>query len=392
MMHSLSYHGRKFNMPTTRVNAILYLTKTFFDFYAVGMSNTLRYTFSAETIRNLDIVTPDDLVQQIHIFTSANKLPSSNILMLLSDDLLFCKEFPMSSGVNLTHEDEIRNFLDAVPFDHVLNKLYKLEKREILVATNLDYFTKFQEAFKNNESRIEEVVPIFLLGKTINLDNGMPQEVAHVILDKLGTIRPWSMPIMQNILTPVVQDTSPIKKNHDQVDADIPIPPPSSSKKTNTRTLLLIAGFVPLLGIFLYLFFQMNAENAKQEALFRAKQETTQSQPTLVPTIANSDTSDQSTSAFSATVDEQNLKVSIEYSQLSASLAASMKTELTNFGIKTIQDIPESTGSSENTVLFSNTVTEATKQRIVNELHNVTANIQVQDNSQISSDILITLP
>jgi len=150
---------------------------------------------------------------------------------------------------------------------------------------------------------------------------------------------------------------------------------------------------IPLIGVFLFLLFQMNAENAKQDALFRAKQKSTQiQQPAPVPTVPVTSTTDQSTSAFAATVDEQNLKISIEYSPASASLAASMKNELTNFGIKAIQDIPVTTGSNANAVIFSDSISEGTKQRIVDELHKVVADIGVQSNSQMSDDVLITLP
>jgi|GEM_PF-4159288 len=380
-------------MQITRVNAVLYFTKTFFDFYAVGMSNTLRYTFPADVIQHLDIVTPENLTQQIQSFIQTNKLPSASILMLLADELLFCKELSLTPGVNPAHEEEIHTFLDAVPFEHVIDKLYKLEKKEILVATNLDYFTKFQEAFESNNSRIEEVVPTFLLGKTVNLQNGMPQDVAHSILDKLGNIRAWSMPIMQSITAPTIQETNPMERTPKEIDADASPTPPPTPKKSNKRILIMGISIIPLIGVFLFLLFQMNAENAKQDALFRAKQKSTQiQQPAPVPTVPVTSTTDQSTSAFAATVDEQNLKISIEYSPASASLAASMKNELTNFGIKAIQDIPVTTGSNANAVIFSDSISEGTKQRIVDELHKVVADIGVQSNSQMSDDVLITLP
>ncbi len=359
------------------------------------MSNTLRYTFTDDTMQHLDILSHENFIRQIHEFIETNKLPSSNILMILSDDLLFCKELPALSRNNSSPEEDAQGFIDAVPFDSVLSKAYRLERKELLVATNYDYFRQFEYAFNKNHSRIEDVVPLFLLGKSVNLQYGMPKDVAHVILEKLGNIKPWGMPVVQEVEPITHKDEEPVlKKKNDQVDTDTLSTSAPIRKKTKKRIYTLAASFLPLLGIFMYLFIQMNAENARETAQFQTKlhqQTIAQTQTTPAPqTIIALPTG--SPSAFSATVTEQNMKVSLEYSATSASIAASIKDELTKFGIKSIQDIRATTSNNANSVLFSGNVPAGTRQRIVDELHKVIATVDIQEGNQLSSDVFITLP
>ncbi|HUD44120.1 MAG TPA: hypothetical protein VMR41_01115 [Patescibacteria group bacterium] len=383
-------------------NAVLYLTKSFFDFYAEGMANSLRLTFLPNVVDHLDVISSDNFLTQIEGFIKDNHLPAANVVIIVADDLLFCKEIPPNTTINNGETAETKEFLDLVPFDSVLSKLYKLEKKQILVAMNADFFKKFQHGFKENGSRIESVIPQFLLGNSVNLSNGMPIEAARAIIDKLGNIRPWSMPVQQEIDVPVITQTvlnnSQPQDNTEDSASDIHIKP---KKSTNSKTIIMGVCLLPLFGIFIFMFLQMNAENSKQEAAYHAAIKTNGNPTPVVvqPTTSNSPTESLPFnesgpgSAFAATIDEQNLKVSVEYSTASAALEPNIKDVLNKFGIQSIKDVPTpQSNSATSEVMFADSIPVGTRQRIVSELQKVIPNISEQDNSGLSEDVLIILP
>ena len=134
-------------MATTRTTGVILLTPQYFDMFVTGMPEALRFPFAPEIIRDLDIIAKDIFKQQLEGFTKNNKIPSANILLLLSDQIIFCKEFTAHAEGNTgSHTNDSQLFLDAVPFEHVIDKLYRFDKKEILVATNKDFLDIFQSA------------------------------------------------------------------------------------------------------------------------------------------------------------------------------------------------------------------------------------------------------
>lgn len=384
-------------MASAKSNGIIYLNTNFFDIYITGMTNALRFQFAPEVVQDMEIISRDILLQQLDTFVTTNKLPPANILILLADPLLFCKELPPGSEFNTTRSEEMQTFLDAVPFEHVVNKLYKLEKKEILVATNQAFQDIFQEVFSKQHSRVDSVVPVFLLGKTVDLTNGMPKQLAKTIIDKLSNIKPWSLPVMHEVVQSPIELTTETKELSEETDVeDLPQPSLPKKKKNNRRTIIMSSMLVPLLIVMVVMYNQMNAENAKNDALVKAKQQALQASqpsPTISQTAQTALPPSPPASAFSATTDEQNLQIAIQYTASSATLAASVKTELTSFGIKTVTTTQVSTPTTpQSTAIFTSKVPASSKQRIIDELHKNIANIIIQDSAQLSVDILVSLP
>ncbi len=391
--------GRSYNMPENKTFAVIYLDTQYFDYYALHFQTPLRFTFTTDTVGHMDVLSIDKLTGQLTSFITNYKLPSASILLILSDRMLFCKEFNLIAPDSSENED-IKNFLDMVPFEHVLSKVYKLDRKIIVAATNQDFINVFTRAFKVS-SQIDVCIPSFLLGKEFNLDKGLSNEYARLLIEKLGSIKMWSLPLDHDYVAPVLPKSRTVNNAHsdnlkDSTDLQ-PEDQPKLNKPNNTRIFAMVGIFLLLIGILVFMFIQQSIQNNKADALAKANNQAKLKQQqanannnsitpnTVLPT-------GEPATAFTATTEEQNLTVSVQYTTNYASQAAQIVNNLNGFGIKNVSSLPISSSSNKQiVVLTSDKLSAASRQRILSQVQKVESNAILGSNSQLSVDVLILL-
>jgi hypothetical protein len=172
-------------------------------------------------------------------------------------------------------------------------------------------------------------------------------------------------------------------------------------KPSKMRIYAMVSAFAVLLLIFVGMFMQMNAQNAKDAALTQAnhqaalRQIQSQTQQAAIPTPTvsiNQVLQPTAASAFIATADEQKLNFTIQYPSSAASGAAQVKNSLTTFGIKNIESSQEANLSgTQDLVLFTSKVGKATQQRILSVVQQSVPTAISEADDAISSDVLILL-
>src|SRR5205085_12307500 len=139
-------------------------------------------------------------------FINGNNLPSANIVILLSETVLFEKDIldpenkdGTSTQLQEFREKGIKDFIDTVPFENVITHTYVLENGIKIVATNNDLQTSIKYAFEQKGSRIFSVIPAVLLGDAIT--NGLTPETLQTVASQLETIKSQSLlQVYQNIV------------------------------------------------------------------------------------------------------------------------------------------------------------------------------------------------
>ena len=88
---------------------LLYLTRNGFMLYAYAFPAGLKFTFTLDSVKNLEVVSDQKLRDQIQNFVSTNKLHPLNLVIILSDEVYFTKT--IKSQEPAKQQAEIKAFL-----------------------------------------------------------------------------------------------------------------------------------------------------------------------------------------------------------------------------------------------------------------------------------------
>ncbi|MGE5041959.1 MAG: hypothetical protein ACM3IJ_03570 [Candidatus Levyibacteriota bacterium] len=220
-----------------KIPAILYLDRNGFYFYTLGMENVATCVFPETMVRDLEVVDPFGVENQIKTFVNQLNLPPFDISIVLSSNIVFEKIVQSGSG----ELEEINKFLEEVPFERY-EKIITIEegnKRVFAANKNLTYCLEM--SFTKVGSSVSIVVPYYPLS---NLLQTLPLDVssAQAILKKVGDLKSYNMKrieekqeIRTSVDTSSGQQKTPVNKN---------------------RIYILAAVFVVLIGVMLFMIFK----------------------------------------------------------------------------------------------------------------------------------------
>lgn len=199
-------------------------------FYGGNVINMISLEWPLDVIKDLEVLNKEKLATLIQAFVQSNNIVPCSVLIVLSQAVTFEKDLQESPSED--QDREMQKFIDVVPFEEVISRIIKLEKKWKIVAINKELYEPIRDAFEKQGFLIISVVPASVLQET------MPELVENldfsIILSKADDIKQYSLLIAEE-----PQNTT------------------YETKKTwkNKRTLLLLGIFGLLLLILLVLIF-----------------------------------------------------------------------------------------------------------------------------------------
>ena len=156
-------------MPTKQTGIIL-LQRSGFQLYSPYFSSLLEFRFVPEIIRDLDVINEDLLDNLIKLFITNNKIPPSNLMIIVADNAAFIKDFtpptppanqpptplPPNGGEELQIETE--KFIEHVPFENVASKTFPWNNGLRAFAANKDLYEAIKNSFEKNGFTVELVL------------------------------------------------------------------------------------------------------------------------------------------------------------------------------------------------------------------------------------------
>src|SRR4051794_9574314 len=101
----------------TNITSIAFLDKLRMDFFLKDSQAVLHLEFAQTIMHDLEIINKDDLVALLKKFLEVNKIPVGDIIIILSDNLFFMKDFP---PLPLNQQKlEVEKYIDIVPFENI---------------------------------------------------------------------------------------------------------------------------------------------------------------------------------------------------------------------------------------------------------------------------------
>jgi len=111
-------------MVDTSGETIIFLERD--RFYLCNGGAILSLSFPPQVLPDLDVKDKDTLFNLVTTFIQNNKLEPSQLFFVISEAVCFSKDFPVKDPTDVTGvEANSRAFIDAVPFNSVLSKIYK---------------------------------------------------------------------------------------------------------------------------------------------------------------------------------------------------------------------------------------------------------------------------
>ncbi|OGG07383.1 hypothetical protein A2872_03625 [Candidatus Gottesmanbacteria bacterium RIFCSPHIGHO2_01_FULL_42_12] len=158
-------------MNKSNFPAILYLGRGKLTFYSPASEKYPDLNFDTDLVTDLEVKKTDLMTDTVRVFIDQNKIKQAPFVTLLADEICFKKNFAV--GTPEAQKEEIKKFLDLVPFENVRSKTFPFEKGFSLYAVNRDYYEIIESAFEKFGFKADATVPFTAMN--FPLPNG-PQD------------------------------------------------------------------------------------------------------------------------------------------------------------------------------------------------------------------------
>lgn len=371
---------------------LIYLERDSLYYYGSNIVNSLlKLDFTPEAVRDLDIINKDVLSKKIKLFVDTNKIQPASLIIIISPNLIFEKNFAPMEENKL--ETEIQKFLDNVPFEIMSTKRYTVDKSSKIIATNKLFYEIVKNSFEEKKFIIEAIIPFSALKINPAAKSNFNTTTAGLILKKFDYLKQDSLLINEENYTTFKEKglNSEFIKN-----------------PKNKRAVILIIAFIIMTVVLLFLLIQSGIFKTKQTLKksiqgipvnTKSTQQTTSSvtnQPTMIPSLspapATQSTTEYTVSTSSSQLSRKSIKINILNSSGIAKQADFLKQRLIAQGFENIQTgNTQPTNNTTTMVIFSNTIADDIKKTIIDEVKKINIDVSVQQNSKSEFDCTIVI-
>ncbi len=219
---------------------VVYIDRAKIDYYARGMSSVLTLPVPNTISSNMEIIDRDGLSKLVKASIDQNKLTPSLIHFVLSSSILFEKNFDTEKTPNI--EEEIKSFLEIVPFENYLTKRLTTGNITKVVVVNADFVTAYKDIFESFGFQLDSIVLHFEINPSAPSLTTLSSSDIALIMNRFDALRQLS----------IIQIDTQGASTTNTLDMTINKP---FSKKSNTLP-LLVGVFVVLIGVLIFLLLR----------------------------------------------------------------------------------------------------------------------------------------
>ncbi len=379
--------------------SVLYLDRTSFTYF-LDRGQSYVFQFPQGTVNELEIINEELFEKTLITFIQSQKLPPATVMIILSPDIIYEKEFldpappepiaeekknadkkleikkevQTSESRSVILEERARQiqiFLETVPFEEIASKNYKLPKGVKVIASNKHFYETIISMLTKQLFIIDAVVPFTMLDKEIIAAPGMNAEKAKKIIKHYELIKHNSM-MEENRLS---FDRTIPEMHHIQM----------TTKITTKREIALVSIFgclLLVLGVLSYTTFFSSSRNRRVASL----EQTIPITP-VIPTVPPSPTP---VASESAAINKESMKVLINGgTALQQNL---IKQDFLNNGFTNIITKPSTVpATGKALVIFSSNLSSQAKEVLLALIKQNVLNVSVQETSTAEADVVINL-
>ena len=187
---------------------VCYIDKDKALFYKDADGSMLKMDFPADLISDQELINGDAFERFIESFLEINKLEKGNVIFIYSPNVTIEKDF--SGELTEKMDDEIQKFIDMVPFEETLSKIYKLDKKIKVTAVNGSIYESIKNVFKKRDFLVLGIIPSSVLQETV-ADLSMNLDLAF-IANKVYFLKQYSMVNDEELKNENTKEKPPLAK------------------------------------------------------------------------------------------------------------------------------------------------------------------------------------
>ncbi len=353
---------------------ILLVSKSSLELYSESLKKAYRIDFLPQSVYDLEIISEASLSQQITTVIESNKLLQGNILIILTNSVLFQKDFPLSQDKKIKED-----FLDNIPFENTCFISIPIQKTsERILAANKDLYISIKNTF-TKKGFITTGVTLSPLLENSTTENS--QTLFSIGLKKFESLKGDAFDDKKEEEENKDPETDTTETEYDDETK------PEGKKKVTPRVIMLISVF----GILILILFGLVLKT------FIFPSETTTSPITPTPIEEAQSTNISPSQIPTSTQDLANLQlllkatsIQIQTSQKNSSEAAQIQEGLKKEGFQNITISINNTIQS-NQIIFSDKLSPLVKDKTLTYISSQFAELTEKIASESSNDILLTI-
>lgn len=189
---------------------VCYIDKNKALFYQDMDGSMLQMDFPPDIISDQELNGREKLEHLIESFLETNKLGKGNIIFIYAPDITIEKDFPDEPAGN--KNEEIQKFIDMIPFEEVLSKIYKLDKKTKVVAINQEIYDSIKNIFAKKNFLVLGIIPSAVLAETV-AELSVNIDLAF-IASKIYSLKQYSMVSEGELSNQNTKEKSGLKKQN----------------------------------------------------------------------------------------------------------------------------------------------------------------------------------
>lgn len=320
-------------------------------------SNPLELRFSDASIKDLEIVNPAELENQVQAFVAAHQIHPGELIFVFTNKVVFEKDLTKISGSE--RSDQIQAFLDSVPLSSVSHKIFRVQNVEKLIVINRNFYDGLKRSFEVLGFTVSAVIPSFMLGD-IGAQDSTTAESCRLISKKIDFIRAHSFLSEEN------------HSFHQKKRKFL--------QKNRIAVFVFALAAVGFAAATVFLTFRRPSRPSLL-AISVTPGPTRVLTPTLQPTPAEA--------SASASFSGSSLQI-LNGSGISG-LAAQLQQKLTPFAFASVATGNTPTIQGKTQIVFSSRVSQPARQIIIDEVRLSFPEVAVREEPQAKYDIQITI-
>lgn len=346
------------NLPSP---AVLYLDRNSFKIFYSGLKDPIEVILPTSCLSDLEIKNPLECSERVKQAIIDAKIPSRQILIVLSPNVYFEKVFLAASDENFERDKQL--FISSLPFAYVKYRVYRLGKEVKLIALNRELYETLISIFDSLEFPTLAVVPAGIY-QQVNV-NAFDFKLAKIFLKRIDYAMQNSL-LIDTLMMGVPQQTNE-----------------AIAEKKKEK--ILISIFVLLLGI-LGIVFALN-----YATLFPQKKVVTETISTVTPLSLPPVPSPVVSEILVASQAAESVTIRVFNGSQIPGQAVLLKRKLNEDGFANVE-IGNAPGVNrgETIILHSATMSALLIEKLLNIVQQVTPNIAVKQSTDIGVDTIIT--
>ncbi len=384
---------------------VIYLQKDKFQLYSPLFSTILEFHFVPEIVRDLDVINKDLLENLLGLFISNNKVPPSNLIVVVADNACFIKDFfstqqpqsqadkppqlPTPQDLSEELHEQIEQFVDHVPFDSVESEKFPLVNGIKVLATNRELYEAIKEVFEKQKFTIEIILPGLPFGNNASTSSTMDFALVNYFLQRVNSMKQYGFAMHGKVMVQEKEEAKEIPEKNTEEEPQVQ-PDGQSKPKESKRLLFLVGIFVFLVILTVIVYFISNQPPPAPPAPGAAA--ALPVSPTTPTVLAEQTTFQEIMTPIPPNPEElKRLSVQIINASDSAQSALILKNQLSLYPFKIIDLQVQKIGASKGLVVFSGNPSPAVQSFIVTEVAKITGSVSVQQRADAGVDIGIII-